>query len=297
MTAQVHGETSALEKPKLTSKELRYAPVYLLYKDYLVAQADAQDNNLENFMKLCRHYNFIPSVDLINWIIHEANIIDEKHRLNFPIYAFLQESKFTLSISNHTKQVRLLVGKIRVRAKTEIKVWAGSHGALQNQEPTTAASIKLYLASLHSSAITKLEVNPEAREQIVWEEPLEKLFELGRILETKNLRTAAQVQNAIFLSVIKVVLRFPGLRESDKLHAFTVSDHPELSGRPFDNFDDPTKAPLPTTRYQRHLEVINYGFNHANGVHRCHPPDQQAIPGNKATKRKREDLTEDADLN
>ena len=145
----------------------------------------------------------------------------------------------------------------------EIDVWAGSHGAVQNSEPITTASTKLYLASLHSSAITKIEVNPEAREQMVWHK-----FQLSEILKSESLTTAAQVQDAIFLSVTKAVLRFPGLRKSDKVLAFTVSNHPDLSERPCDTFDNPTKAPLPITRYQEPLKVINHGVSYVNGVYK-----------------------------
>jgi len=74
----------------------------------------------------------------------------------------------------------------------EIDVWAGFHGAVQNSEPTMTASTKLYLASLHSSAITKIEVDPEAREQMVWDR-----FQLSENLKSECLKTAAQVQDVI----------------------------------------------------------------------------------------------------
>jgi hypothetical protein len=193
----------AIKKPKLTSKELRYAPVVLLYKGYLVSQADAQDDNLEKLTKLCRRFNWIPTIDLVNNIIRKTNIIDEKHRLNFPVYAFMQEFKFTMCVPYTTEQSRLLVGMLPVEGG--------------------------------------------------------------------------------------VVLRFPGLLRAapgtqDRLAISDAAGHPEYSQSPFTSSKVAVKTPEPKNPYSEALDILNSGPSPADDVHRCHPPDQQLIPGNKATK-------------
>jgi hypothetical protein len=162
----------AIKKPKLTSKQLRYAPVILLYKGYLVSQADAQDDNLENLTKLCRRFNWIPTIDLVNDIIRKTNIIDERHRLNFPVYAFMQECKFTICVPCTNEQSRLLVGMLPVEGGVKLEVWAGWPGTnLHPGGTTTAAQTVLYNAAQARERASKLEFHPEVREQIIWEKP------------------------------------------------------------------------------------------------------------------------------
>ena len=70
---------------RLKPEAVTSAPVFLLYRGYLKLKVDARDDNLETFTKLCHHFKRIPPLDLVNYIIQKANIIDEKHRLNFPV--------------------------------------------------------------------------------------------------------------------------------------------------------------------------------------------------------------------
>jgi hypothetical protein len=280
----------AIKKPKLTSKALRYAPVILLYKGYLVSQADAQDDNLENLTKLCRRFNWIPTIDLVNNIIRETNIIDEKHRLNFPVYAFMQEFKFTMCVPYTTEQSRLLVGMLPVEGGVQLEVWAGWPGTIEHPGgTTTAAQTVLYNAAQAREGASKLEFHPEVREQIIWDKPLEELFEISKISKGKTLKSTVQVQNTILLSVAKVVLRFPGLLRGapgtqDRLAISGAAGHPEYSQRPFTSSKVAVKTPEPKNPYSEALDILNSGPSPADDVHRGHPPDQQLIPGNKATE-------------
>jgi hypothetical protein len=88
-TVEVRGNIRFAWGPKLTPEDLEHSNIFSVYENYLVAQADATDYLQGTFAKLCRYFKRIPTLDLINWIIQEANIIDEKHRLNFPVYAFI----------------------------------------------------------------------------------------------------------------------------------------------------------------------------------------------------------------
>jgi hypothetical protein len=289
-TAKVDGIVLATPKPKaLTTKKLRYAPVILLYTNYLVSQVDAQDDNLKNLTRLCRRFNWIPTIDMVNKIISDANIIDEKHRLNFPVYAFMQEFKFMMCVSEETGYARLFVGILPVEGGVGLDVWAGwPEQERSSGENITAAQTVLYNAAQAKDGASKLELNPEVREQIIWDNPFEELFQMSRIFKEKNMKSAVQVQNAILLSAAKVVIRFPGLMKvapgtRDRLAESTASDDLECFQRPFTKSHDSSK-PVPHNPYLQTLDIFKCGPSPSGGVHRCHPPDQQLNRGNKPTK-------------
>jgi hypothetical protein len=274
----------------LTSKKLRYAPVILLYKNYLASQVDAQDDNLENLTRLCRRFNWIPTIGLVNRVVTKTNIIDEKHRLNFSIYAFMQEFKFMMCVSEKTEQSRLLAVTLPIEGGVRLDVWAGwLHPEECPGEIITAAQTVLYIAPQARDGASKLELNPEVREQIMWDEPYEELFQMSQIFKDKNLRSAVQVQNPILLSVVKVLIRFPGLMRvapgtRDRLAECASVGHPEYSRRPFTNSHAPV-GPVPYVPYTEASCMFNHETTRGeDGVHRCHPPDQQLNPGNKPSK-------------
>jgi hypothetical protein len=279
---------------------VRSAPISLLYKGYLRSATDANDGLSDSiFERLCLHFHCIPSIDLINWIIQKADIIDERCRLNFPVYAFLQHFVFKVSLSDETDEPRMLVGYLNREHGVE-QVWLGWSGAEdRSQELITAAKTRLYDAPQARKGICPLEFIPEVREYIRWIEPLEMLFEMSKFTKAMNLKTAVKVQNAILLSVAKVVFRFPGLTNR-RIRTFPFS---EYSKWPFTRFDC-TRAPLRKHPYETALKILNFGQSPADGVHRCHPPDQQLIPGNKATenntdivKKRKRDGTEGDPMN
>jgi hypothetical protein len=289
-TAKADGVVPTTPKLKaLTTKKLRYAPVILLYNNYLVSQVDAQDDNLGNLTRLCRRFNWIPTIDMVNKIISEANIIDEKHRLNFPVYAFMQEFKFVMCVSEETGHARLFVGTLPVEGGLRLDVWAGwPEQERSSGENITAAQTVLYNAPQARDGASKLELNPEVREQIIWDDPFEELFQVSQIFKDKALKSAVQVQNAILLSAAKVVLRFPALMKvapgtSDRLAKSTAYDHPGYSQRPFTKSHESSK-PLPRNPYKQTLGIFKCESSPSGGVHRCHPPDQQFNRGNKPTK-------------
>jgi hypothetical protein len=281
-TAEVHNAVPFARISKFASEEVRSAPIFLLYKSYLWSAMDANDGFSDSiFERLCLHFRCIPSVDLINWIVQKANIIDETCRLNFPVYAFLQHFVFKVCISDKTGEPRMLVGYLKREHGVE-QVWLGWSGAKNcSQELITAAKTRLYDAPQAREWICPLEFNPEVRGYIRWIEPLEMLFEMSKFTKAMNLKTAVKVQNAILLSVAKVVFRFPGLTN----RRIRTSPFSEYSKWPFTHFDLAYKrAPLRKHPYEAALKILNFGPSPADGVHRCHPPDQQLIPGNKATK-------------
>lgn len=311
-TAQVQDETSTNQKPKLTSKDLRYSPVFLLYNGYLVSKADAQDDGLENFKKLCRRFNYIPSVDLVNFIISDANLVDPKHRLNFPVYAFMQEFKFKLCAPDGNQDPRLFVGNIHLANEIVLEVWAGWPKSTKfDRVAATAANTVLYHAPIAQKGGYVLDFGrPEAREHIVWYEPLETLFGMSKLVEGKNLNTAVQVQNAILLSVTKVILTFPGLMDlgpgtENRLASSADSSHRFFSGRPFDGFDE-IVWPWMLDGGKRKAYYIGPGSpwlgvrilldampSVASGQHRCHPPDSEEFAS--ASKKRKRGNSDDED--
>lgn len=90
-----------------------------------------------------------------------------------------------------------------------------------------------------------------------------------------NLGKAAQVQDAILLSVAKVVNRFPGLvREAPnpfdrRGRISTVSS--KFSQRPFDDREPES----PDSPFLEAFRKLNSGPDPAKNLHRCHPPDSE----------------------
>ncbi|KAG9661872.1 hypothetical protein KCU64_g2300, partial [Aureobasidium melanogenum] len=114
----------AEKRLNLTMAEIKKGPVFMLYRNYFKNKVDAVDEDLNNFTYLCMRYDWIPTIDQVNFIIKEANFIDGKHRLEFPVYPFMQEFKFLLYVAPDTNQPRMLVGKVPFsHGKQEI--WAG----------------------------------------------------------------------------------------------------------------------------------------------------------------------------
>jgi hypothetical protein len=91
------------------------------------------------------------------------------------------------------------------------------------------------------------------------------------------------------LSVVKVLIRFPGLMRvapgtRDRLAECASVGHPEYSRRPFTNSHAPV-GPVPYVPYTEASCMFNHETTRGeDGVHRCHPPDQQLNPGNKPSK-------------
>lgn len=283
------GVVKILRESELKSEAVTSAPVFLLYKDYLKFKTDAQDHNLETFTKLCRHFKRIPPIDLVNWIIQKANIVDEKHRLNFPVYAFMEFFKFDVCISDKTDRPRLRVGCIPKKYETLREVWAGWPHVKVNE-------VKLYDMS-HPEAgaagrYTEHEYDQEVRKKIIWAESLERLFGMSQILEGRSFKNAVQVQDAIILSVVKVVLRFTNLMNLVDCRRRRKLRNPDCSPMPFTIFDRPNKTPIRAHPYQKALDKLNSGSSAADTLHRCHPPDQQTISGIIAARSRVEKLEE-----
>ena len=270
--------TSVPRKRKFSSRFLRSTPTFSDYRDYLESKVDAQDDNLKTLKKFCRRHGVIPSVEKIDWITKEAKIIDKDHRLNLPIYFFMQYFKFRMFVSYETGQARLLVGHLPRETGRDEEVWFGwPEAKTGRRKPITAAKRKLYHMYQASERVAPIEFNPEVRKYIVWTEPLEKLLGMSRILVDRNLKTATQVQNAICLSVVKVVLRFPSLMEAvhRKEHPYRRSDFRRFSigGRgDMRNLPRPLLSKHP---YQVALDVLNAVPSPANAMHRCHPPGSE----------------------
>ena len=274
-TTKANGVVKILRESELKLEAVTSAPVFLIYKDYLKFKIDAQDHNLETFTKLCRHFKRIPPIDLVNWIIQKANLVDEKHRLNFPVYAFMQFFKFDVCISDKTDRPRLRVGCVPREHGALREVWAG-----WPQARTTEA--KLYDLPHHNAPAWQNiedEYDQEVRKKIIWAEPLEKLFGMSQILEGRSFKNAVQVQDAIILSVVKVVLRFTNLMNLVDCRKRRKRLNPECSPMPFTNFDRPNNTPVFGHPYQKALDMLNSGSSAADKLHRCHPPDQQTISG------------------
>ncbi|KAG9700243.1 hypothetical protein KCU95_g756, partial [Aureobasidium melanogenum] len=278
-TPEVHANALQVAKPKLSRRALKYETVFLVYKGYLKLQADAQDDNLENLTRLCLRFNWVPSIDTVNWLILEANLIDEKHRLNFAVYPFMQEFKFLMGATHGTKQPRLFVGILRFH-QGQTEVWAGWPKIARDTNSTTTARTELYdspeAMDEDGQAAPVHDLSPELRRRIKWDEPLEKLFRMSEILRREgNLSKAAQVQDAILLSVAKVVIRFPGLLRAspnpNERRGHISTDTFEFSQRPFDDREPES----PDSPFLEAYRKLNYGPDPAKSVHRCHPPDSK----------------------
>ncbi|KAH0289466.1 hypothetical protein M436DRAFT_82685 [Aureobasidium namibiae CBS 147.97] len=263
-------------KSKPTPQVVRSAPVFLLYKYYLRPWTDADDPKLKTLEQFCRRFKWIPSLELINSIIHKANIIDEEVRLNFPIYAFMEFHNFKVCISDTTGEPRLFVGHlVREHGATE-EVWAGWSGAKKgSRERITAANTRLYHVPRVQKETCEIEFNPEVRKHIRWDYALDDLFGLGQLHHIRNLQCIVQIQNAILLSVAKVLLRFPGLMQlADCRRRRRGFGFTECSRRPFTRFDRAGRRSLPLRHpFQATLDILNFGPSPADGVHDCHPPD------------------------
>jgi hypothetical protein len=156
----------------------------------------------------------------------------------------------------------------------------------------------LYHVPLSQEGEYTLNFGPEAREHIVWYKPLEELFEMSKLLKDRELKTAVQVQNAILLSVAKMVLYFPGLIEvgpdtKDRLAGSVAPINRFLSQRPFDDFDDDYS--IPTSPWEDTIHVLDFLPGNGSGGSRCQPPNPKKV-AMKLKKRRRDDLSdEDSD--
>lgn len=301
ITTEANGDVKISRESKLKPEAVTSAPVFLRYKNYLKFKSDAQDDNLETFTELCQQFKRIPPVDLVNWIIQKANIIDEKHRLNFPVYAFMEFFKFDVCVSDRTDRPRLRIGCVRKKYGVLQQVWAG----WPRVQVTEAKLYNLPNPEIPACRAVEHEYDQEVRKKIVWVEPLEKLFGISQILEGRSFKNAVQVQDAIILSVVKVVIRFPGLMNLVDCRRRRKGLDPDNSAKPFTRFDKPHSRPIRKHPYQKTLDMLNSGPSAADRLHRCHPSDQQTISGVMAArsnveklenrKRKRDRLEEDSD--
>ncbi|KAG9855960.1 hypothetical protein KCU98_g1678, partial [Aureobasidium melanogenum] len=263
------GSDRAEKRPKLTMAEIKRGPVFMLYRNYLKNKVDAVDEDLTNFTNLCMRYNWIPTMDQVNFMIEQANLIDEKHRLEFPVYPFMQEFKFLLYVAPDTNQPRMLVGKIPFSLGKQ-EVWAGWSKSTDNKN---AAKLMLYyLPCPDGDDAGAFDLEPYNRNWIKWEEPFETLFQMSRILDLDSLDSSVDVQNAIMMSVAKVVIRFPGLMRPFDEHIDSLAaqlHRATFSSRPFDEFE-----PMSTeSAYWDAYDLINSGLVFSEREHRCHPPD------------------------
>ncbi|KAH0371548.1 hypothetical protein KCU65_g1728, partial [Aureobasidium melanogenum] len=275
--AEVHASDLQVTKPKLTPQALNHHLDFWVYKDYLKLPTDAQDDNLENLARLCLRFNWVPSMDTINWLIQEANIINEKHRLNFPVYPFMQEFKFLMCVTKRTNQPRLFVGVLTFH-KGSTEVWAGWSETKKDPNSTTTVKTELYDSpKAESGQALELDLKPAWRRHIKWDEPLEQLFQMSEVLEKgHNLGKAAQVQDAILLSVAKVVTRFPGLMRAPldpKDRQGCIAKSSGFLQRPFDD----REAETPDSSFLESHRKLNCGPDATKSKHRCHPPDSEPI--------------------
>lgn len=285
--------------PKRPREDYFKEPVFSRYRDYLKSQADAQDKGLENLASLCFRFQRCPDMDELNCLIQEANIINEKHRLNFPVYFFMQEFKFKMYIADETEQPSLFVGTLP-HYGGQMEVWAHwpkSKGDSNAEQNNTAVKTVLYNtpntegsedsedskdgednedneyiednADSEDKKELVCEIQPDWRKHIQWDEPLEQLFQLSK-LTNRKLRSTVVVQNAILLSVAKVVIRFPGLMKLTT----------EQEGKP--DYIKATRVPVDLSRawsrryarrrFPKAYDILNSGPDLTKGVHRGQPP-------------------------
>ncbi|KAH0025643.1 hypothetical protein KCU78_g4659, partial [Aureobasidium melanogenum] len=284
---EVQSDDLPIAKSKLSPQDLKYETVFLVYKGYLKLQADAQDDNLENLTRLCLRFNWVPSIDTVNWLIQEANIVNEKHRLNFPIYPFMQEFKFLMCVTMQTNQPRLFVGVLTFH-KGSTEVWAGWSETKKDANSTTTVKTELYDSpKAEAGEALELDLKPAWRRHIKWDEPLEQLFQMSEVLENgQNLGKAAQVQDAILLSVAKVVTRFPGLMRvplDSKVSRGCITRTSGFPERPFDDCEPKS----PDSSFLEAHRKLNSGPDATMSAHRCHPPDRDddKAPDSKASNK------------
>lgn len=273
------------KKPKLTTDTIKEDGVFLVYKNYLKNKVDAPDPGLINYIDLCHRFNWIPSIGQVSFVIEQANLIDKDHRLEFPVYPFMQEFKFLMYVAEDTHQPRMLVGKIPF-TQGEQEVWAGWSKADDDphtgQPATTAKLVLYYLPAPDGDDDGVFDLEPYSRKWIKWEESLETLFGMSRILDMSSLGPSIVLQNAILMSVAKVVIRFPGLMRpfDDQADSLAAQLHrATFSSRPFDELE----PMLEESPYWVTYELINSGPDASVGVHRCHPPDSPNFTPNSTT--------------
>ncbi|KAG9520820.1 hypothetical protein KCV07_g4024, partial [Aureobasidium melanogenum] len=286
--ATPQGADRAQKRPKLTMAEIKKEPVFMLYRNYLSSKVDAPDTGLDNFVDLCQRFNWIPTLDMVNFVTDEANIIDEEHRLEFPVYPFIQEFKFFMYACPETDHARMLVGKIHHLYGVQ-EVWAGwskANDDPETGEPESAAETMLYYTPfVERDGSDKLECEQHERTIITWEEPFESLFRMSDIHDYRDpeeCQRSSKIQDAIMLSVAKVVVRFPGLMRpfDDEIDSMEAQFHlSNFSPRPFDD----REACSPHSGYWPACAIINSGPDPSVREHRCHPPDSPRFtPDSKA---------------
>ncbi|KAH0279593.1 hypothetical protein KCU91_g1655, partial [Aureobasidium melanogenum] len=301
-TASGSGNFTANPMFQLTRKEFEQHEVWQAYKGYLRA-FDSQDRNFDNFYQLCLRFGYVPSLDTINWIIRESNLIDTSRRLQFPVYAFMQEFQFVMHVAHDTNQPRILIAHVHTD-EGPCPIWAG-WSALDEEEPSDAeesskpkkkkkkkavakkdsetqndsvaqkkskAKMKLYLQPYtDESGPGEANIPEEYRAAFKWEEPFEVLFNMGKYeANHKN----AVIQNTILLGVAKVLTRFPGLVKpppGQENSGPWLMMRAAFSNRPFDIRELPSAV---SPWWGGHDTLISgpntYAENHAN-----HPPGSQ----------------------
>ncbi|KAG9674964.1 hypothetical protein KCU99_g3350, partial [Aureobasidium melanogenum] len=247
-------------------------PIFGLYRSYLKTQADAQDENLENLSTLCFRFQRCPKITSVERLIQEANIVNEKHRLNFPVYFFMQEFKFKMYIADETEQPSLFVGTIPHHGG-QMEVWAhwlkSDEGSEEEQNKTALTTILYNTPHFEERDKLVLEVKSDWRKYIQWDEPLEQLFQLSN-LTNRNLRSTVQVQNAILLSVAKVVIRFPGLMKLTTEQE-SKPDYVKATRVRVD-FSSIKSRRSAKRKFPKAYDIFNSGPDLAKGVHRGQPP-------------------------
>lgn len=206
------GDFTGSQRFQLTRDQFEEHGVWQAYEDYL-QPGDAQDPNFENFYQLCLRFGKIPSLETINWIIREVNLIDPSRRLQFPVYAFLQEFKFDFHVAQDTDQPRMLVAHVHTD-EGPCSIWACWSWA--DEGMSSKAKMKLYLEP-HADELGSHEANiPEDhRVAFKWDEPFEVLFQLDKY---EPIHVNVSIQDTILLSVAKVLTRFPSLANENRPH-------------------------------------------------------------------------------
>lgn len=252
---------------QLTRDQFEAHEVWQLYQGYL-SPGDAQDPNFENFYQLCLRFGYIPSLDMINWIISQAFIIDPSRRLQYPVYAFLQEFKFDLHVDNNTHQPRMIVAHVH----TDIgpcPIWAGWWPATGN---ASKPKMKLYLKpQADEDGTGEIQISEEYRVALKWEEPFEVLFKLSKYEPT---HAQASIQNSILLSVVKVLVRFPGLikpRPGLEKSGAWLDMRLAFSSRPFDIREVPSRFSPCWDAFR----LLHTGKDGLTTNHAFHPPGTQ----------------------
>ncbi|KAG9757511.1 hypothetical protein KCU73_g4370, partial [Aureobasidium melanogenum] len=267
--APTSGDCTGSPTFQLTREQFEEHEVWKAYKGYL-PETDPQDPNFENFYQLCLRFGYIPNLDAINWIIREANLIDFTRRLQFPVYAFLQEFKFDFHVDPKTHRPRMLVAHIYTEAGP-CPIWAGwSSAGIRDSK----ARMKLYVQPhADENGTGDIQIAEGYRCAFHWEEPFETLFKLGKYTPT---HANALTQNAILLSVAKVIVRFPGLvrpppgRENS---GPWLRMRAAFSSRPFDIREHPS----PLSPWWDAYDIFNTGVVGFIGIHAHHPPDSEGM--------------------